>query len=100
MGCDTFDCVAPTRLARTGTIYAHTNEGIKKLNLKNAQYTRDLGKPDEGCSCYVCTTYSRAYLAHLFRAGEMLAAHLATLHNLYFIVNFTKQLRSQILAAS
>ncbi len=64
-GCDTFDCVAPTRLARTGTIYAHTHEGIKKLNLKNAHFTRDLGKPDEGCDCHVCTTYSRAYLAHL-----------------------------------
>ena len=97
MGCDTFDCVAPTRLARTGTIYAHTNEGIKKLNLKNAQYTNDLGKPDEGCDCYVCTTYSRAYLAHLFRAGEMLGAHLASLHNLYFIVQFTKRLRNEIL---
>jgi queuine tRNA-ribosyltransferase len=99
MGCDTFDCVAPTRLARTGTIYAHTNEGIKKLNLKNAQYAHDLGKPDEGCDCHVCTTYSRAYLAHLFRAGEMLAAHLATLHNLYFIVKFTKNLREDILAS-
>ncbi len=97
MGCDTFDCVAPTRLARTGTIYAYTNDGVKKLNLKNAEYTKDLGKPDEGCNCYVCTTYSRAYLAHLFRAGEMLGAHLASLHNLYFIVNFTKKLREEIL---
>ncbi len=98
MGCDTFDCVAPTRIARTGAIYVHTHEGIKKLNLKNAQYTNDLGKPDEGCDCYVCTHYTRAYLAHLFRANEMLGAHLASLHNLYVIVNFTKKLRERILS--
>lgn len=97
MGCDTFDCVAPTRLARTGTIYIHTHEGTDKLNLKNAAYRNDLGKPDEGCDCYVCTHYTRAYLAHLFHAGEMLAAHLASLHNLYFIVNFTKKLKEKIL---
>ncbi len=97
MGCDTFDCVAPTRLARTGTIYVHTHEGIKKLSLKNSEYQTDLSKPDEGCDCYVCTHYTRAYLAHLFRANEMLGAHLASLHNLYFIVNFTKKLREEIL---
>ncbi len=97
MGCDTFDCVAPTRLGRTGTIYAHTHEGISKLNLKKTEYQHDLGKPDEGCDCYVCTHYTRAYLAHLFRANEMLAAHLASLHNLYFIVQFTKRLRGRIL---
>lgn len=96
MGCDTFDCVAPTRIARTGTIYVHTHQGTGKINLKNAQYQRDLNKPDEGCDCYVCTHYTRAYLAHLFRAGEMLGAHLASLHNLYFIVNFTKKLREGI----
>lgn len=98
MGCDTFDCVAPTRLARTGTIYIHTHEGIKKLSLKNSAYQTDLGKPDEGCDCHVCTHYTRAYLAHLFRAHEMLGAHLASLHNLYFIVNFTKKLREEILS--
>jgi queuine tRNA-ribosyltransferase len=98
MGCDTFDCVAPTRLGRTGTIYAHTHEGIVKLNLKKSEYQHDLGKPDEGCDCYVCTTYSRAYLAHLFRANEILGAHLASLHNLYFIVQYTKKLREEILS--
>jgi queuine tRNA-ribosyltransferase len=97
MGCDTFDCVAPTRLGRTGTIYTHTHDGIRKLNLKKSEVQHDLGKPDEGCECYVCTNYTRAYLAHLFRAGEMLGPHLASLHNLYFIVNFTKQLRASIL---
>lgn len=97
MGCDTFDCVAPTRIGRTGTIYTHTHEGIKKINLKNAQYTHDLGKPDERCNCYVCAHYTRAYLAHLFRAGEMLGPHLASLHNLHTIVIFTKELREKIL---
>lgn len=97
MGCDTFDCVAPTRIGRTGTIYVHTHEGIKKLNLKNSEYQHDLGKPDEGCDCYVCTNYTRAYLAHLFRAHEMLGPHLASLHNLYCIVQYTKDLRETIL---
>jgi queuine tRNA-ribosyltransferase len=99
MGCDTFDCVAPTRLARTGTIYAHTHDGIVKLNLKKSEYQHELGKPDEGCDCYVCTNYSRGYLAHLFRAHEMLGAHLASIHNLYVIVNFTKKLRESILSS-
>lgn len=97
MGMDTFDCVMPTRIARTGVIYANTNEGIKKLNLRNEQFKKDLGKPDESCDCYVCTHYTRAYLAHLFRSHEMLGPHLASLHNLYFIVNYTKRLREGIL---
>jgi queuine tRNA-ribosyltransferase len=97
MGMDTFDCVMPTRIARTGVIYANTNDGIKKLNLKNEQFKKDLGKPDESCDCYVCTHYTRAYLAHLFRSHEMLGPHLASLHNLYFIVNFTKKLRDRII---
>jgi queuine tRNA-ribosyltransferase len=97
LGCDTFDCVAPTRIARTGTIYEMTKEGHRRTNLLNAKYQRDFGKPDESCDCYVCTNYTKAYLAHLFRAGEMLGSHLASLHNLYYIVNFTKKLRESIL---
>lgn len=97
LGCDTFDCVAPTRIGRTGTIYERTNEGHKRTNLLNAKYQRDFSKPDEACSCYVCSNYTKAYLAHLFRAGEMLGPHLASLHNLYFIVNFTKGLREEML---
>lgn len=98
LGCDTFDCVAPTRIARTGTIYEHTNAGTKRTNLLNQKYTRDFSKPDEGCDCYVCTNYTKAYLAHLFRSHEMLGPHLASLHNLYFIVNYTKRLREQMLS--
>ena len=97
-GCDTFDCVAPTRIARTGTIYEHTNDGHRRINLLNSKYQRDFGKPDEGCDCYVCSNYTKAYLAHLFRSGEMLGPHLASLHNLYFIVQHTKKLREKILS--
>ncbi len=96
-GCDTFDCVAPTRIARTGSIYVHTPQGITSIHLKNAKYQNDLGKPDEGCDCYVCTNYTRGYLAHLFKAGEMLGAHLASIHNLYTIVQYTKKIREEIL---
>lgn len=97
LGCDTFDCVAPTRIARTGTIYEMTNEGHKRTNLLNTKYQRDFSKPDQSCDCYVCKNYTKAYLAHLFRAGEMLGPHLASIHNLYYIVNFTKRLREEIL---
>jgi queuine tRNA-ribosyltransferase len=99
LGCDTFDCVAPTRIARTGTIYERTNEGHRRTNLLNSKYQRDFSKPDESCDCYVCRHYTKAYLAHLFRSGEMLGPHLASLHNLYYIVNFTKNLREAILVA-
>lgn len=97
LGCDTFDCVAPTRIARTGTIYERTNQGHQRTNLLNTKYQRDFSKPDESCDCYVCTNYTKAYLAHLFRSQEMLGPHLASLHNLYYIVNYTKRLREEIL---
>ena len=100
LGCDTFDCVAPTRIARTGTIYEMTREGHRRTNLFNTKYQRDFSKPDESCDCYVCQNYTKAYLAHLFRSGEMLGPHLASLHNLYYIVNFTKKLRENILKSS
>lgn len=99
MGCDTFDCVAPTRLARNATLYAHTNDGYTKINLINSKYRRDFSPVDEGCDCYVCQNYTKAYLAHLFRNKESLGAHLASIHNLYTIINFTKRLREQILAS-
>ncbi len=97
MGCDTFDCVAPTRLARTGTVYANMDGKDVRINLLNSKYKRDFTKLDKNCDCYVCEHYTKAYLSHLFRAHEMLGAHLASLHNLYYIVNFTKRLRENIL---
>lgn len=104
-GCDTFDCVAPTRLARTGTIYHHDGETgglptFTKLNLMNTKYVRDFSPLDAGCDCYVCSNYTKAYIAHLMRAGEMLGPHLASIHNLYTIVQFTKRLRELLINKS
>jgi len=92
-GVDTFDCVAPTRMARNGSVY--TKKG--RISLQNAQYVNDLGPIDSGCTCYTCTNYTNAYLSHLFRSKEMLAATLASIHNLYFMVNLTKEARRAII---
>lgn len=92
-GCDTFDCVAPTRIARTGTIYTHAG----KVNLMQSKYQTDYGKLDDTCECYTCTHYTRAYLAHLFRADEMLGARLTSLHNLHFIVTLVANIRQSII---
>lgn len=92
-GIDTFDCVTPTRIARNGGLY--TRDG--RINISNAEYMTDFGKIDEACGCYTCASYTRAYLAHLFRAKEMLAATLASIHNLYFIVNLVKEIRQSML---
>ncbi len=92
-GVDLFDCVAPTRNARNGTLY--TKEG--KLNMMNAQFVNDFSPIEKGCQCYSCQQYTKAYISHLFRAKEMLAGTLATIHNLYFITNFVKTIREKIL---
>ncbi len=92
-GCDLFDCVAPTRQGRSGSLY--TKDG--RLNIMNAQYVSDLSPIDEGCECYTCKNYTRAYLSHLFRAKEMLGGTLASLHNLYFIINMVKGIRASML---
>jgi queuine tRNA-ribosyltransferase len=88
-----FDCVAPTRIARNGQVY--TRNG--KINLNNSKFQDQLEPLDEKCRCYTCKNYTRSYLAHLFRADEMLAATLASIHNLYFIVNMVKDMRKMIL---
>lgn len=92
-GIDTFDCVAPTRMARNGSLY--TRKG--RINILNAKYKDDFNKIDERCDCYTCKNYTRAYIAHLFRAKEILGATLASMHNLYFIVNLVKEIRTSIL---
>lgn len=92
-GADTFDCVTPTRMARNGTLL--TKNG--RLNILNAQYREDFTPIEEGCGCYTCQHYTRAYLAHLFRAKEMLAGTLASVHNLYFLIHLTEQIRNDIL---
>ncbi len=93
-GCDLFDCVMPTRIARTGTVY--TNRG--KVHLHNAQYRDDQGPIQKGCLCYTCQNYSAAYVAHLFRTKEMLAATLASIHNLTFIISLVDRMRREILS--
>ena len=92
-GVDTFDCVAPTRIARNGAVYS--SQG--RLNLCNAEFVNDTGPLDPECGCYTCKNYSRAYLAHLCRAKEMLSATLLSIHNLYFLVNMVKRLRQAII---
>jgi queuine tRNA-ribosyltransferase len=93
-GIDLFDCVQPTRLARTGMVYGP--EGIK-MALTNAKYTEDLTPIDPLCGCMTCATYSRAYLAHLFRAKEMLASTLASIHNLYYLIHVVQREREALL---
>lgn len=92
-GCDTFDCVAPTRIARNGQVY--TKEG--KINLTNTEYRDDLRPIDENCECYTCKNYTRSYIAHLHRSKEMLAATLCSIHNLYFIIHLVKKMREALL---
>jgi queuine tRNA-ribosyltransferase len=92
-GCDTFDCVLPTRNGRTGGIY--TTGG--KIQIPNAEYRGDFGPLSEGCGCPVCARHTRAYVHHLFRTKEMLGPILASAHNLYFLTDLTKKIRESIL---
>lgn len=91
-GVDTFDCVAPTRIARNGAAYIKGG----RINLFNSEFQKDMTPIEAGCECYTCKNYSKAYLAHLFRAKEMLAATLTSVHNLYFLVNLVKSARKAI----
>jgi queuine tRNA-ribosyltransferase len=91
-GADTFDCVSPTRVARTSAFY--TPQG--RRNLSNARFKRDFGPLVEGCDCYACTNYSRAYIHHLFRAKEMVSATLVSIHNERFVVRMVDDARRAI----
>ncbi|NNJ53851.1 MAG: tRNA guanosine(34) transglycosylase Tgt [Ignavibacteriaceae bacterium] len=92
-GIDMFDCVMPTRNARHAVIF--TSKGV--LSLRNSQFKEDFNNLDEYCTCYTCTNYSRAYLRHLFNAGELLALQLASIHNLYFYIKLVKEARNKII---
>ena len=92
-GVDLFDCVAPTRIARNGSLYTASG----KINILNAKFISDFSKIDEDCHCYTCENYTKAYISHLFRGKEILANTLASIHNLYFIVNLVKKIRQSIL---
>lgn len=91
-GYDLFDCVLPTRNARTGTLFSSKG----KISIKRAEFASDSRPVDETCDCYCCRHFSRAYLRHLFLSGEILAAQLHTLHNLYFYQNLMEKLRQAI----
>jgi queuine tRNA-ribosyltransferase len=92
LGIDQFDCVLPTRNGRNGQLF--TSRG--KLNLKNAPFRTDFSPPDPDCGCDLCTRYTRAYLHHLFRAGELSAMRLASLHNVAFLVALMRKIRQFI----
>ena len=91
-GIDIFDCVLPTRIARHGQ--AFTREGKKNFN--NAQYKEDLLPVEEGCDCYTCQHYSRAYIRHLISVGETLGGTLLSIHNIRFLIRLTEEIREAI----
>lgn len=91
-GFDMFDCVMPTRNARNGMLF--TSQG--RINIKAKLYEEDGGPLDPACGCHVCRTYSRAYLRHLYRAGEILASQLNTYHNLYYYLDLMRRMREAI----
>ena len=91
-GIDMFDCVIPTRIARNGMAYT----SFGKVSIKNKQYERDFTPLDPKCDCYTCRNYSRAYLRHLFKAGEILSSILLTHHNIHYLLDLMKQIRTAI----
>ena len=93
-GIDMFDCVLPTRIARNGSLFVKTG----RLNITAARCKRQYAPIEEGCDCYTCRTFSAAYVHHLFRAKELLAYRLATIHNLRFILRLMEEMRAAIIA--
>ena len=92
-GCDTFDCVGPTRMARNGSLY--TLDG--RINIKNAKYKHDFTPLMKDCDCECCKNYTKAYLHHLFKTDEITAKVLASIHNEYFIVHTVDKIRESLL---
>jgi queuine tRNA-ribosyltransferase len=99
-GCDSFDCVIPTREARHGRLYVSAKddqkEGYATMDIRLEQYKEDFTPVDNVCDCYLCLNHTRAYLRHLFATGEPLAIRLATIHNLKFYLNLMKKIRTAI----
>jgi len=91
-GIDMFDCVMPTRNARHGLLFTWAGD----LRIRNARFKADTGPIDARCDCYTCRNYSRSYLHHLHRSGEMLGARLNSIHNLHFYQDFTARLRESL----
>jgi tRNA-guanine transglycosylase len=100
-GIDTFDCVIPTRLGRMGHVFVSPKEGNVKnrfrYDITKLKFATDTKPIDDKCKCYVCQSYTRAYINHLFRSRELLAYNLATYHNVYFLTNLTSQIRQSII---
>jgi queuine tRNA-ribosyltransferase len=96
LGVDMFDCVMPTRIARNGTAFVADG----RLNILNAKNTDDFGPIEEGCGCYACRNFSRAYIKHLYKTGETLALRLLTWHNLYFVFQLIERVKRDIADAS
>lgn len=92
-GIDMFDCVFPTRVARNGMAMVHTG----RMNMKNKKYEHDFHPLEEGCGCYTCKHFTRAYIRHLYKSEELLAFRLVTIHNLYFLLQFMRDMRQAIL---
>ena len=92
LGVDLFDCVLPTRNGRTGM--AFTSEG--KIIIKASRYSEDNSPLDERCTCYTCRNFSRAYIRHLFNAGEALAGRLVSYHNIHFYIDLMSKIRVHI----
>ncbi|MBR3256366.1 tRNA guanosine(34) transglycosylase Tgt [Candidatus Saccharibacteria bacterium] len=95
-GCDTFDCVGPTRMARNGSLY--TLDG--RINIKNAKFKHDFSPLMQNCNCECCKNYNKAYLHHLFKTDEITAKILASIHNEYFIVHVVDSIREAIMDGS
>jgi len=95
-GIDMFDCVLPTRNARNSALLTWSG----RMNIDRLEYSRDSNPIDPHCQCYTCQNFSRSYLRHLFKAGEILAAELATIHNLFFMVELMNRIRKAILNGS
>lgn len=94
MGSDMFDCVAPTRLARHGMLFTGKNE---RININNSAFASDTAPIDAVCDCPTCKNYTRAYLHHLFAAGELTAMRLSSIHNIHFMLNLMREARQAIL---
>jgi queuine tRNA-ribosyltransferase len=100
-GCDTFDCVIPTREARHGRLYVSAKdengaEGYETIDVRLEKYKEDFTSIDNTCDCYLCLNHTRAYLRHLLASGEILGTRLATMHNLRFYLNFMEKIRKAI----
>ena len=91
-GVDMFDCVLATRVARNGTAFSQGG----RLVIRNAAYAHDFGPMEEGCDCYACKNFSRAYIRHLFKAEEILALRLISIHNVRFLLRQMEQIRAAI----